>query len=298
MHGYDIAKDVAGRRHGALQLPGRARGRVRGRARGPQGADRGAEGQALMTTQLGRRGVAAVAVAALAVPAAGGRARARRPRRPADPGVAVRLGRRGRADRLVRGARDCCGRRPSSRATSASARCPTGCRSRSSTPPRRSSPGSSASACSAHDLGRPRRACSRRRPNFAPTFIYVIFWVGLVPAQHPVRRRLPGLQPVAGDRARRRLRRVARRRAAAGAVPLSREWLGRWPAAVDASRLRLDGARLHQRQRPEHARDRGAGLQRDHPARRSRASAPRPGSRAARRSRSTSTCSRGSRRSR
>ena len=55
MHGYDIAKDVPGGRLGALQLPGRARGRLRGRARGPQGTDRRAEGLALMRAQVGRR---------------------------------------------------------------------------------------------------------------------------------------------------------------------------------------------------------------------------------------------------
>ena len=37
--------------------------------------------------------------------------------------------------------------------------------------------------------------------NFAPTFILITFWVGLVFAQRDLRRRLPRLQPVAGDRA-------------------------------------------------------------------------------------------------
>ena len=39
--------------------------------------------------------------------------------------------------------------------------------------------------------------------NFSVTFVFVTFWLGLVAAQRPLRRRLPGLQPVAGDRARR-----------------------------------------------------------------------------------------------
>ena len=45
VHGYDLMKDVAGRRHRQLRLPGRNRRHLRGRARGPQGADRGAAGQ-------------------------------------------------------------------------------------------------------------------------------------------------------------------------------------------------------------------------------------------------------------
>ena len=38
--------------------------------------------------------------------------------------------------------------------------------------------------------------------NLAPTFIMITFWVGLVIRVDPVRRRLPRLQPVAGDRPR------------------------------------------------------------------------------------------------
>ena len=45
VHGYDLMKDVAGRRHGQLRLPGRNRRDLRGRARGPRRADRGAAGQ-------------------------------------------------------------------------------------------------------------------------------------------------------------------------------------------------------------------------------------------------------------
>ena len=39
--------------------------------------------------------------------------------------------------------------------------------------------------------------------NLAPTFIYVIFWLGLVPGAGAVRERLAGAQPVASDRERR-----------------------------------------------------------------------------------------------
>ena len=62
--------------------------------------------------------------------------------------------------------------------------------------------------------------------NWAPTFILITFWVGLVFAVDPVRRRVPRVQPVAGDRPARRAARRARWRR-----PYP-ERLGRWPAAV------------------------------------------------------------------
>ena len=131
--------------------------------------------------------------------------------------------------------------------------------------------------------------------NFAPTFIYVIFWVGLVV-----------LSVLFGDVFRafnpwRAIARVGRRggdarvRADAGSVHVpgvARPLAGGGRAAG----LRLDGARVQQRRRPEHARDRGARLQRDHVARHRLLRHRDSGSRAARRSRSTSTCSRESRR--
>ena len=80
--------------------------------------------------------------------------------------------------------------------------------------------------------------------NFAPTFIYVIFWVGLVP-----------VSILLGDvfRAFNPWRAIARGAGwltsrVAGPLPTPfryPDWLGRWPAAIGPLRLRLDGACLH-----------------------------------------------------
>ena len=294
MHGYD-RKDVPAGRHGALQLPGRARGRVRGRAREPQGADRRAQSDALCATQVGRRA-----------------SRRWRRRRSPCPHRRLAHGLVGRADLPIPEwlfgwaaavvlivsfvALSMLWQEPqlegNERLPPAARRAVVHARQPRDGGVRRPR---SAWDCSADRSGPASPACSRRSPNFAPTFIYVIFWVGLVPAQHPVRRRLPRLQPLARDRARRRLRRVARVRAAAHAVhlpgPARTLARGRRPP-----RLRLDRAGLPQQRRPQHAGDRHARLHARSPCWRSRASAPRPGSRAARASRSTSTSSRASRR--
>ena len=116
-------------------------------------------------------------------------------------------------------------------------------------------------------------------------------------AQHPVRRRLPGVQPVARDRARRRLVDVARRRPAArrrsgtrtgSAGGRRRSASSASPGSSSPTRTATTRARSRSR-RSSTPRSRCS---------RSRASARRRGSRAARASPSTSTCSRGSRRSR
>ena len=130
------------------------------------------------------------------------RPRARAALEPADPGVAVRLG-GGRGARASRSSRSrCCGRSRGSR-TRAGGRC-------------RAASGASLGsravevACGAIGVAAARaRASSRATPgrdtpldNFAPTFVFIIFWVGLVFVERAVRRRLPRLQPVAGARAR------------------------------------------------------------------------------------------------
>ena len=69
--------------------------------------------------------------------------------------------------------------------------------------------------------------------NIAPTWVYVIFWVGMPVLSVLLRQRVAGAQPVAGDRRRVRLDLGARPRPrGAPAGRLSRERLGRYPGAV------------------------------------------------------------------
>ena len=121
--------------------------------------------------------------------------------------------------------------------TTASARSPRACRSRSINPATEVFAGLVGVGLLGLTVYAGLAGVQSPQANFAPTFIYVIFWVGLVPAQHPARRRLPGVQPVARDRARRRLARVPRRRPAAGALPLPRAGsaAGRRRSACSAS---------------------------------------------------------------
>ena len=102
--------------------------------------------------------------------------------------------------------------------------------------------------------------------NFAPTFIYVIFWVGLVPASILFGDVFRAFNPW------RAIARGAGWLASRVGGPLPApfrypDWLGRWPAVVGLLGLRLDRAGLHERRRPQHARDRRAGLHRDHAGR-------------------------------
>ena len=112
------------------------------------------------------------------VPGRGLGARARPARQPADPRVAVRLGRRDRPDRLLRRPRGAVAQ-AAPRGRPAGARCPAA--------------GAPRLARGRDRLRRdrrraPRRSCSwagfagRQGPqdNLAPTFIFIIFWVGLV----------------------------------------------------------------------------------------------------------------------
>ena len=102
--------------------------------------------------------------------------------------------------------------------------------------------------------------------NFAPTFIYVIFWVGLVLLSILFGDVFRAFNPWRAIARAAGCGRVARVRPDAGAVHLpgaARPLAGGGRPAG----LRLDGACVPQRRRPEHAGDRGARLQRDHAAR-------------------------------
>ena len=69
--------------------------------------------------------------------------------------------------------------------------------------------------------------------NFAPSFVFVIFWLVAGAAQRAVRRRLQGVQPLAGHRAGRWP--GSAQTAARGPLPAPLEYperLGHWPAAA------------------------------------------------------------------
>ena len=129
------------------------------------------------------------------------------------------------------GARHCCGRRPSSRATRASARSPRASRSRSINPATEVFAGLVGVALLGVTIWAGLAGVQSPQANFAPTFIYVIFWVGLVVLSilfgdvfRPSTRGARSRGPPACDR-------VARVRADAGAVHLPGR-LGHWPAAA------------------------------------------------------------------
>ena len=69
--------------------------------------------------------------------------------------------------------------------------------------------------------------------NFSVTFIFVTAWLGLVVLERAVRRRVPSLQPVAGDRPRGGRRLSSWWRASRRRPPFDYpERFGRWPAAL------------------------------------------------------------------
>ena len=68
--------------------------------------------------------------------------------------------------------------------------------------------------------------------NFAPTFVYVIFWVGLVPASILLGDVFRAFNPWRAIARAVGVRRLPGRRPAAEAVRRTRAWLGRWPAAA------------------------------------------------------------------
>ncbi len=91
--------------------------------------------------------------------------------------------------------------------------------------------------------------------NLAPTFILITFWVGMVFAEHPVRGRLPGVQPVARDRA------PAAALRGAAPVPGEARPLAR---RRGAARVHVDRAGVRLGRAARHARDRGARLRAAH----------------------------------
>ena len=206
-----------GRRLGGVRRPGHDHGRVRGRAREPGDADRRDHGQPVVIrlgSSLGRR------------------PRAGRPPGPADPGVAVRLGGVAGPDRLVLRA---LGRLAHDRAS----RRPTGAPCRDWISP-----------LLVNRVDRGARRGARRLPARGDDLVGAQGDRGAGPqllghlhlrhrlararrAQRALRRRVPRLQPVAGDRPRGRRRasgwsRASRRRRRSR-YP---ERLGRWPAVA------------------------------------------------------------------
>ena len=182
-----------------------------------------------------RRALAALADGAGRRRAGAGRrrgARARPAPAAADPAVAVRVG-------GGRGARHLVLRAGGAVAAAAAGAATTGGRCRGGQGARRAC--RCRSLCGAigvvllvvHDRWPATSAAATALDNWAPTFLLITFWVGMVFVVDPVRRRLPRVQPVPGDRAAAAVART-------GPYP---ERLGRWPAAVGLLDLHLDRAR-------------------------------------------------------
>ena len=217
------------------------------------------------------------------VPGGGRGARPRAARQPPDPRVAVRLGGDDRARRLVRRARravaDAEARAAVLAAAAGQPRLDARVARRWSGPAARSASGSS---CSSSRPATPARR--RRSTTWRPTFILIIFWVGLVfvsaifgdvfRAFSPWRAfRFPGMRPYPGR-------------------------LGRYPAAVGLFGVHLDRARVGLGRDAQRADHRRGGLHASTRSPPSTSTAPRNGRATARRSASTSACSRASARSR
>ena len=115
-----------------------------------------------------------------------------------------------------------------------------------------------------------RRAADTPLDNFAPTFVFIIFWVGLVFASVLFGDVFRAFNPW------RALGRVLFRGRTPRPYP---ERLGRWPAAVGLLDLHVDRARVGLGRGARHARHRGGRLQRPHARRRWRSTASSRGSR-------------------
>ena len=270
-HGYDVHKDVAKGGSVQFRVPGEHRGQVHRRAREPQ-ADAGQRHRRAVRRRLApRRGAGAERHAG----APGKRARPRPGRQagPADPALAVRVGGRGGARGLLRRPR---------RAVAAPA---PGERARARRADRARGAGG-AVRCAGR--GRLRRrgvgglrghSVGDRQPR---ADVHLRGLLGGDPVRHrAARRRLRGLQPVAGGGARRRLglrARAPRRRAArADGLPAM---AGTLAGRAGDPGLRVGRAGLRQQGRPQPAGDDGAALcrgaaRRDEPLRHRRVVAQR-----------------------
>ena len=245
VHGYDLTKDVQAGGSVALRLPGRHRGRLRDRARGPRTS----------------RSPSCASSPRDASAAAAGAARAALRRRLALPAAAFAHGLVGRADLPIPewlfgwaaavvlvvsfvAPRRRCGASRSWRTTTPSGPLPALAVAHARQPGHRGARRRGRRrAARARRLERPRRRPDRRRQLRADVRLRDL--LGRPGSgQHPVRRRLPRLQPVARDRARRRVRRVRGWPARCRRPSPTRRWLGRWPAVATHPRLRLDRARL------------------------------------------------------
>ena len=235
VHGYDFKKDVPAGGSVQLQLPGEHRGRVRDRARGPQGADRRAARARPRETTPRRAGSAAAA---------------RWPRRSPCPRSPLAHGLVGRADLPIpewlfgwaaavvlvvsfvglatlwqepklEGDSEF---RPAAGMALLHARQPA--------PPRSPPALIGVGLLGADRLERASPACRPRPANF-DAHVHLRDLLGRAGSgQRPVRRRVPGVQPLARDRA---APAGSSRHGSPGPLPTPftyPAWLGRWPAAA------------------------------------------------------------------
>ena len=282
VHGYDIMKDVKAGGSVTFDFPATIEGIFEAELEGRKEQILELRGQSREPA-----------------PRPAARPRAGRAAGPADPGLALRLGGVDRPDRLLLRALGRLARAPLRERTLAP---PRGGRSRGpcSACPRRSSAARSASSCSASPSTPALQGTEAPDRNFALTFLFVTVLARLPGPQRRLRQRLQALQPVAGDRPRRRRRLPGDRRPALRPPAPTPRRLGRWPAAVGPGRLRLAGDRLRRQRRRRRRRLAARGrrrrprLQRLHAGDDGRSSGSRSGASGERSSRSTSGCSRGS----
>ena len=230
-----------------LLVPGQPRRRLRGRGPPPRqdgGADRRAPRQPVIgcAQPSSPSGLAAVGPAAVLWPAgsAGGAslpgcrlgARAGRPQGPAGAGLALRLGGLARPDHLLRAA---LGRldpgAPAEGGLAADRRA--GSRARVLNPGTEVLCGLIGVGLFVVVLYAGFRGIEDPTQNFSIIFVFYTFWLGLVLLSVLLRGRLPGLQPVARDRAASSPVASAWSRDSRAPVPFRYpEWLGRWPAVL------------------------------------------------------------------
>ena len=198
---------------------------------------------------------------------------------PADPGLAVRVGRLDRPDRLVRGAVDRMARARGSGGAMASPAAG-GFRPLLLNPVVEGLGGLVRGPAAGRDRLLGARGDRGSRSQLRPDLRLRHVLAGLVAAERPLRRRLPGLQPVAGDRPRVRRRSSgwspgSRRRRRSPTPSAS----GTGPPSRGSLALRLAGAglrsRTERRAEARDRRDRRARLLGDHLRRRWRCSASR-----------------------
>ena len=229
MHGFDLAKDVAAGGSARFDFRADLRGVLRGRARGRPFRSP-SSGSSREPTQKVRRSLSGGNRRRSCAARPGRRARPHRSRRPADPGMALRLGGRRRLDRVVR------------RPRGALAKSAAGEGQLLSPAPEELSRAilnrGTETLAAVIGVGllvvtvwSGLAGVQSPQENFAPTFVYVVFWVGLVVASIAFGDVFRAFNPwrAIGRATGFVFHRFGFHMQSPFAYP---RWLGRWPAAA------------------------------------------------------------------